>query len=154
MGDWEKTEDKHEKSWDQVGWMLWWRHTTASTTSSEFIIYSTAANQEVEQQLEEGGNLHVNILQKQLCCILPSPPSAAGGCVNPSLQTWLCLCQVLIGFSYSTLYSRPYSLSLSGKSTLGSLFYKHLSLLDRFLSESSFKHYKEKSNCGDWCYIL
>jgi hypothetical protein len=37
-----------EKSWDQVGWVLWWIHTTASTTSSEFIIYS--ANKEAEQQ--------------------------------------------------------------------------------------------------------
>jgi hypothetical protein len=23
-----------------VGWVLWWRHSTASSTSSEFIIYS------------------------------------------------------------------------------------------------------------------
>jgi hypothetical protein len=41
MQDWERTKDKYAKSWDQVGWVLWWRHTTASTTSSEFIIYSS-----------------------------------------------------------------------------------------------------------------
>jgi hypothetical protein len=35
-------KDKRQtcKIWDQVAWVLWWRHTTASTTSSEFIIYS------------------------------------------------------------------------------------------------------------------
>jgi hypothetical protein len=25
----QKTEDKHAESWDQVGWVLGWRHTTA-----------------------------------------------------------------------------------------------------------------------------
>jgi hypothetical protein len=30
-----------QKSWDQVSWVLWWRHTTASTTSSKLIIYSS-----------------------------------------------------------------------------------------------------------------
>jgi hypothetical protein len=29
-----------QKNWDQVSWVLWWRHTTASTITSEFIIYS------------------------------------------------------------------------------------------------------------------
>jgi hypothetical protein len=35
----QKTEDKHAESWSQVGWVLGWRHTTALSTSSEFIIY-------------------------------------------------------------------------------------------------------------------
>jgi hypothetical protein len=42
-GDAEKDnrqQTKHAQSWGQVGWVLRWRHTTASSTSSEFIIYN------------------------------------------------------------------------------------------------------------------
>jgi hypothetical protein len=43
-------KDKRQtcKNLGSGGWAFWWRHTTAFTTSSEFIIYS--ANKEVEQQ--------------------------------------------------------------------------------------------------------
>jgi hypothetical protein len=42
MGDAERTKDRrqHVESWAQVSWMLRWRHTTAPSTSSKFIIYS------------------------------------------------------------------------------------------------------------------
>jgi hypothetical protein len=48
----QKTEDKHAESWGQIGWTLGWRHTTASSTSGEFITYS--GKQEVEQQFSGG----------------------------------------------------------------------------------------------------
>jgi hypothetical protein len=40
---WDLRKDKRQtcKKLDQVDCVLWWRHTTASTTSSEFIIYSS-----------------------------------------------------------------------------------------------------------------
>jgi uncharacterized membrane protein len=43
MGDAEndnRQKTKHAQSWGQVGWALGWRHTTANSTSSEFIIYT------------------------------------------------------------------------------------------------------------------
>jgi hypothetical protein len=43
VGDAEKDNRQkieHAQSWGQVGWVFGWRHTTASSTSSKFIIYS------------------------------------------------------------------------------------------------------------------
>jgi hypothetical protein len=36
----QNTENKHAESRGQVGWALGWKHTTALSTSSEFIIHS------------------------------------------------------------------------------------------------------------------
>jgi hypothetical protein len=37
---WEMQETKYLQNWGQVSWALRWRHTTAPSTSSEFITYS------------------------------------------------------------------------------------------------------------------
>jgi hypothetical protein len=92
-----------------VDWVLWWRHTTASTTSSEFIVYRGKQGSgivksvawpcsywEQEKPVIATFCIYCCCLQswckhpysyiKQRCGILLSLPSAAGGCADPSLQ--------------------------------------------------------------------
>jgi hypothetical protein len=57
MGDWESTKDKPAEIWDQVVWVLWWRYTTAVTTSSKFII--TATSKEVNTEVNRASVLRV-----------------------------------------------------------------------------------------------
>jgi hypothetical protein len=92
-GDWEKTNT--QKSWDQVGWVLWWRH-TASTISNKFIVYSGKPGSRATVLegcdivvFRNGGrwdsySLHVNILQRAAVLHFALTPFCSWG-----------LCQIL-----------------------------------------------------------
>jgi hypothetical protein len=49
-------------------------------------------------------SLHINILRKAAVLHFALTSSAAGGCAKRSLQMWLCLCYILIGFLYSAVH--------------------------------------------------
>jgi hypothetical protein len=67
-----------------------WRHTPAPTTSSEFIVVignrgdlRSLLSAVLVLVLSEGRGVN-DLALRQLCCILLSPPSAAGGCAIPA----------------------------------------------------------------------
>jgi hypothetical protein len=104
-----------QKSWDQVGWVLWWRHTTASITSPLASLLYTAINKEVKKVLRQGdivvirnrGNLRSLLsgrkhLRKNSCAAFCPHSLLQLGAVSSqpaNYLTWLCSCQVLTVFS-------------------------------------------------------
>jgi hypothetical protein len=106
-----------------VGWALWWRHTTASTSSIKFIIYSS--KQGSRATVLRGCEIIIIRNRRNLWSLLSAhkhlrKSSCAAFCPHPLLQLGVVpipacrllgiavLMSSLIGFYYSMLHILPF----------------------------------------------